>query len=173
MRNVSSHASRLLAHCRRLSWSPRKLSWAADRSVKETNVARLQQRVSSCGGLANPRLCHEGRKTVHLSSETPERLSTSALHPPASIEEGFRCQPSSDSRGTVSRRAQKVSEGHERHVAGQRCSMPDSVLVTGTWDVSSELPAGSAQVRTWPTAPGRALDPVEHLRFLSFGRRSK
>lgn len=50
---------------------------------------------------------------------------------------------------------QQVTEGHEWLVGGQCCSDLDPVLVTGTWDSSSERPAGLTQAATRPTAlPG-------------------
>ncbi|KAI1899765.1 hypothetical protein AGOR_G00065120 [Albula goreensis] len=78
------------------------------------------------------------------------------------------------------------SEGHERLVGGQCCSDLDPVLVTGTWDSSSELPAGSTQATTRLTASkgtrGSSFSPVgrrhrpsaaKHIGSQAFGRSSK
>ncbi|KAJ8253277.1 hypothetical protein GJAV_G00211040 [Gymnothorax javanicus] len=87
--------------------------------------------------------------------------------------------------------AKLVSEGHERLVGGHCCSDLAPVLVTGTWDCSSQRPAGLTQAEPRTTerrgTPGlssssstspagrRRLRPcaAKHIGFQAFGRSFK
>ncbi|KAK1165783.1 hypothetical protein AOXY_G14402 [Acipenser oxyrinchus oxyrinchus] len=79
----------------------------------------------------------------------------------------------------------QVFEGNDLLVRGLLYSDLDSALVTGTWDDSSELPAGSIQLTSWLTALKGTLGvsfslvgqhrPVtgKHTGLHAFGRSSK